>query len=175
MMKKLSWLFLALFVITSCNTNESADSDIDVKQGERRSKLSSGSESAKELEAKAKKNQEAQEKKREERLANQTTMKITPNEFDFDDIPKGSPVSTVFTIKNTGDTPLTVNDAKASCGCTVPRKPEEPILPGEESDLEVTFTSKPNQAGSPINKKVTVTANIPGATKVVHIKGQVQN
>lgn len=101
-------------------------------------------------------------------------MEIMPASHDFGMIPKGQPVSKVFTIKNTGDKPLTIEDAKASCGCTVPKRPEEPIMPGETGELEVTFTSKPNQAGQQISKNVTVTANIEGAKQVVTISGKVE-
>ncbi|RFC55338.1 DUF1573 domain-containing protein [Brumimicrobium aurantiacum] len=102
-------------------------------------------------------------------------MEVTPSVYDFGSIPKETPVSTVFKIKNTGDKPLIINDAKASCGCTVPRKPEEPILPGEVGELEVTYKSNPGQAGAPMNKSVTISGNIPGAQKIVTIKGQVQS
>lgn len=161
-------------MLFSCNNNESNVS-LDVKDGEKRSKLAAGSQSEEELKAAAEKRREEQEKLEEERKTSQTTMVVTPNVHDFGVIDKETPVSTIFTVKNTGDQPLTINDAKASCGCTVPRKPEKPILPGETGELEVIFTSKPNQAGQNITKTVTITANIPNSTKIVTIKGKVKD
>ncbi len=178
-MKKVVGLFFFGMLLLSCNQNENkgnvekVDANIQVKDGKVQSKLSSNSKTAKELEVEAKEREAAQAKEEKERLAKQTTMKITPNMHDFGEIPKETPVSAVFEIENTGDKPLIVSNAKASCGCTVPRKPEDPILPGEKGELEVTFTSTPNQAGSSINKTVTVTANIPGSTQVVSIRGKV--
>lgn len=163
-----------MVLLFSCNNNES-DVDLDVKKGEKRSKLAAGSQSEEELKAAAEKRRKEQERLEEERKASQTTMEVTPNVYDFGVIDKETPVSTIFTVKNTGDNPLTINDAKASCGCTVPRKPEEPILPGETGELEVTFTSKPNQAGQNITKTVTITANIANSTKKVTIKAKVKD
>ncbi|PWH86343.1 DUF1573 domain-containing protein [Brumimicrobium oceani] len=173
-MKKVIWIFSFALLTFSCANETGTDANIEVKDGEKRSRLSAGSQTSEELKLAAEERKAQQKKAEEERLANQTTMEITPNVHDFGSIPKQTPVSTVFKIKNTGDKPLIINDAKASCGCTVPRKPEEPIMPGEEGELEVSFTSNPSQAGAPMNKSVTVTANIPSGTKVVTIKGQVQ-
>ena len=171
-MRKLIYAFVGVLLISSC-VDDSADVDIEIKEGEKRSKLAANDENVEELRKAAEKRRLKREKEEEERLSKQTTMEITPLEYDFGIIPKNEPVSTVFKVKNTGDKPLTINDAKASCGCTVPRKPEEPILPGETGELEVTFTSKKGQEGKPISKSITVTANIPGSTKRVMIKGNV--
>ena len=172
-MKKIIWSLSVVVLLFSCNSNE-PNVDLDVKEGEKRSKLAAGSESEEDLKAAAAKRRKEQEKLEKERRASQTTMEVTPNVHDFGVIEKESPVTTIFTVKNTGDNPLTINDAKASCGCTVPRKPEKPILPGETGELEVTFTSKPNQAGQNITKTVTITANIPGSTQTVTIKAKVK-
>lgn len=173
-MKRIIWSLSVLALLFSCNSND-PNVDLDVKEGEKRSKLAAGSKSEEELKAAAAKRQEEQKRLEEERKATQTTMEVTPSVHDFGIIDKETPVSTIFTVKNTGDNPLTINDAKASCGCTVPRKPEKPILPGETGELEVTFTSKPNQAGQNITKTVTITANIPNSTKTVTIKGKVKD
>lgn len=173
-MKKIIWSLSVIVLLFSCNNNE-PDVDLNVKKGEKRSKLAADSKSEEELKAAAEKRNKEQKRLEEERSASQTTMEVTPNVHDFGVIEKETPVSTIFTVKNTGDNPLTINDAKASCGCTVPRKPEEPILPGETGELEVTFTSKPNQAGQNITKTVTITANIPNSKKMVTIKGKVKD
>lgn len=173
-MKRMIFSMSVVALLFSCNTND-PNVDLDVKEGEKRSKLAAGTQSEDELKAAAKKRSEEQERLEKERKASQTTMEITPTVHDFGMIEKETPVSTIFTVKNTGENPLTINDAKASCGCTVPRKPEKPILPGETGELEVTFTSKPNQAGQNITKTVTITANIPNSTKIVTIKGKVKD
>ena len=62
----------------------------------------------------------------------------------------------VVKFKNTGTEPLIIKNAKGSCGCTVPTWPKEPILPGEESQIEIRYAT--NRLGK-INKKVTITTN----------------
>lgn len=61
----------------------------------------------------------------------------------------------VFEFKNTGDMPLIIKDVKSSCGCTVPTKPSEPILPGKTGIIEVQYNMNPG----PISKTITVESN----------------
>ena len=68
------------------------------------------------------------------------------------------------------DAPLIVSDVKSSCGCTVPKKPTEPILPGENGKIEVKYdTNRVN----PIRKTITVTSNAVTQTVALKIKGTV--
>lgn len=60
---------------------------------------------------------------------------------DFGLIVQGEKVSYIFKFKNTGGSDLIIKNAKASCGCTVPRFPREPLPPGEEGEVEVIFDS----------------------------------
>lgn len=175
-MKKVILLLATAMLVFSCANDQGTktDASITVRDGETRSKLSSGSASAEELKEAAEKRKIEQQKREEERLANMTTMDISPKTFDFGDIAKETPVSTFFKITNTGDKPLIINDTRASCGCTVPQKPEEPILPGESYDLEVTFTSNPGQEGTAINKTITVSGNIDEGSQTVNIKANVK-
>ena len=78
-----------------------------------------------------------------------------------------------FKFKNTGSNPLVIESATASCGCTIPNKPEEPIMPGEEGELDVIFRPKEGQVGSPVTKRITVTANTVPAETYLEISAQV--
>lgn len=64
-----------------------------------------------------------------------------------------------FKFKNTGNVPLIIDEATASCGCTIPNKPDEPILPGSIGELDVIFRPKSGQVGTEVTKKITVVAN----------------
>ncbi len=100
-----------------------------------------------------------------------TSIQWLEEEFDFGTVEDGEIVTHVFKFKNTGSEPLIVTDAKATCGCTVPKKPTEPVAPGEIGQISVEFNSR-GRTGSQ-NKPVTVTANTnPAQTKVV-LKGEV--
>jgi hypothetical protein len=88
-----------------------------------------------------------------------TTIKYDEEVFDFGEVIYPSENKHTFRFKNTGNEPLTIISAKASCGCTIPKKPEEPVMPGEYGELEVVFKPKQGQQGQRVTKRVTVIAN----------------
>jgi hypothetical protein len=90
---------------------------------------------------------------------------------DFGTINEGDIVEKTFLFKNVGEAPLIISSAKASCGCTVPEWPKEPIGIGEEGKITVKFNSK----GKPgiQNKTVTITANTYPAVSRLTIKANV--
>ena len=90
---------------------------------------------------------------------------------DFGTIKDGAIVEHVFKFKNTGDAPLIISSATASCGCTVPEWPKEPIAAGEEGEIQVRFDSK-NKPGVQ-NKTVTITANTYPKINRLRIKANV--
>lgn len=90
---------------------------------------------------------------------------------DFGQIEQGTKAETVFTFTNTGDAPLIITSARGSCGCTVPKWPNEPIAPGATGQIEVSFDSKGRQGKQ--QKSVTITANTTPNTKVLTITSEV--
>lgn len=81
----------------------------------------------------------------------------------------GGNVSHEFTFTNTGDAPLMIVKASASCGCTRPTYPKKPVDPGKSAKIKVTYVP----AGRPgeFNKTVTVKTNAKGENqKVVKLK-----
>ena len=76
--------------------------------------------------------------------------------IDYGTVSKGEDTGLrVFEFTNIGDAELIITDVKSSCGCTVPSKPTEPILPGKTGKIEVQYNMNPG----PINKTITVTSN----------------
>ncbi len=86
-------------------------------------------------------------------------------------IEKGSDGVRIFEFTNTGSAPLIISKVSSSCGCTIPKKPEEPILPGESGEIQVKYDT--NRVG-PIRKAITVISNADTPTKVLKIKGEVK-
>ena len=86
-----------------------------------------------------------------------TTLSFNKMEHDFGNVRVGEDYTFKFLVTNTGKNPLIIEDAKASCGCTVPDKPDQPIAPGKSDEIVVTFSPKPGQGVT--SKTVTVTAN----------------
>lgn len=108
-------------------------------------------------------------------LAVSAQEKVAKIEFksetiDYGEIEKGSDGVRVFEFTNTGEAPLVISNVKSSCGCTIPKKPEAPIAPGETGEIEVKYDTK--RVG-PIRKTVTVTSNADTPTKILKIKGTV--
>ena len=91
--------------------------------------------------------------------------------FDFGAIPEGDVIDHVFTFTNTGEAPLIIQSASASCGCTVPSYSKEPVPVGGTGEIAVRFNSKGkkgNQAPT-----VTVTANTFPKVQKLRLKGTV--
>ncbi|WP_215223413.1 DUF1573 domain-containing protein [Echinicola shivajiensis] len=62
-------------------------------------------------------------------------------EKNFGDISQGSKVEHTFKFTNTGTEVLKISNVAATCGCTVPKWPKEPIAPGKSAEIKVTFNS----------------------------------
>lgn len=99
------------------------------------------------------------------------TIEFVSETVDYGTIENGSDGTRYFEFKNTGTEPLIITNCKGSCGCTVPKCPKEPILPGETGKIAVKYDTK--RTGT-INKNITITSNAVTPTKVVRIKGQVK-
>ncbi len=90
--------------------------------------------------------------------------------IDYGTIQKGSDGVRVFEFTNTGDAPLIVSQVSSSCGCTIPKKPTAPILPGKTGEIEVKYDT--NRV-SPIRRTITVLSNADTPTVALKIKGEV--
>ncbi|AWA30253.1 DUF1573 domain-containing protein [Flavobacterium magnum] len=103
--------------------------------------------------------------------AGKAIMDFKEREFDFGDIKEGDKVEHVFEFKNTGEADLKIESARGSCGCTVPDYPKEPVKPGEESQIKVSFNSARKHGKQ--HKTVTITANTPKGSEIIRITGNV--
>ena len=103
------------------------------------------------------------------------TLTVSAQEFkfetetiDYGKIALGSEGKRVFEFTNVGDAPLIIKDIVSTCGCTVPSKPEKPIMPGEKGEIEVSYdTKKPGG----FSKAITIISNAKKSRKMVKIKG----
>lgn len=77
---------------------------------------------------------------------------------DFGKIVEGEVVEYSFKFTNTGKGSLLIRTASATCGCTIPEWPKEPIKPGESGYMKVVFNSKGKQEGF-TEKEITIEAN----------------
>lgn len=77
------------------------------------------------------------------------------NTIDYGKVTKNENGSRDFIFTNTGNAPLIITNVLSTCGCTVPTKPDEPIMPGKTGKITVKY----NMAPGPIRKTITVESN----------------
>jgi len=100
-----------------------------------------------------------------------TTVQIIDSVYDFGKLAEGENVEFSYRFKNSGNNPLIVSNASASCGCTVPEKPEAPIKPGETGFIKVKFNSEGRPGTT--HKTVTILSNASPAFPELILKGEV--
>lgn len=103
--------------------------------------------------------------------ADVTTVQWLDSTQNFGKVTDGEKVVITFHFKNTGTKPLVISNVQASCGCTVPSKPEEPIAPGAEGKITAEFNSE-GRVGK-ASKNITVTANTKEGVAVLMFEGEV--
>ncbi|WP_309608151.1 DUF1573 domain-containing protein [Flavobacterium sp.] len=99
-------------------------------------------------------------------------FKDKDNTIDYGTVSKDDNGVRTFIFTNTGDEPLIITNVISTCGCTVPSKPTEPIMPGKTGKIEVKY----NMAPGPIRKSMTVESNAvnyEGGKVPIKIKGTV--
>jgi hypothetical protein len=89
-----------------------------------------------------------------------TTISWDTIEKDFGKMKEGEKLEAKFVFKNTGNKPLIIQNARASCGCTVAEYTKEPVAPGASGEVKGVFDSQ----GKPGHQKksIYVTANTKG-------------
>lgn len=102
---------------------------------------------------------------------NPPKMDFEEDSFDFGTISQGETVKHTFFFKNIGKSPLIIHSAQGSCGCTIPVWPKEPVAPGKEGKIEVSFNSEYKKG--PQEKTVTILANTKPTKTFIKITGNV--
>jgi len=102
---------------------------------------------------------------------NAPVIKFDSEVHDYGRVPVNSDGTCQFKFKNTGKEPLILTNVKASCGCTVPSWPKDPIAPGASAAIDVKYNSM-NRAHT-INKSITVFSNASDSIVILRIQGEV--
>ena len=105
------------------------------------------------------------------KVATFASIKWETKTKDLGKIEHNKPVDLYFEFTNEGTVPLTIQKAKASCGCTVAKYPQAPILPGQTEKIKVRYNAA--SKGS-FKKSVTITSNAKEPTQVLYFSGEVQ-
>ncbi len=101
------------------------------------------------------------------------SITFTSYEHDFGKVSQGEKVSTIFTFTNTGTSPLVINSATTSCGCTVSKYDRKPIIPGGTGNMEVVFNTEGRNGLQ--TKTITVNSNARQPVVLLRITAEVIN
>lgn len=100
------------------------------------------------------------------------TLAVAEDSYDFGQIKESNgKVSHTFVVKNEGTQPLVITRVIASCGCTSPEWPQEPIAPGKNGEVVVTYD--PQGRPGPFSKTVSIYSNGKRGSQVLTIRGDV--
>lgn len=66
---------------------------------------------------------------------------LCPVHHDFGTIPLSVPAAVRFEFKNTGTSPLVIDNVRTPCGCTAVEWPEKPVSPGEKATILVEYNA----------------------------------
>ncbi|HRN56585.1 MAG TPA: DUF1573 domain-containing protein [Agriterribacter sp.] len=91
--------------------------------------------------------------KTEGQVKAENLVSFKEKKHDFGKIKQGSPVTYDFTFQNISDKPVVIENAWASCGCTTPTKPEQPVAKGKSNIIKAGFNAA---AAGPFDKTVYV-------------------
>ena len=100
----------------------------------------------------------------------QAEIKFEVTTIDYGEVEFESDGKRVFKFKNVGTAPLIFKRISSSCGCTIPKKPEKPIEPGDSGEIEVEYDTK--RVGI-FMKAISVVSNSKNSSIVLRIKGKV--
>ncbi len=100
------------------------------------------------------------------------TLRMEHETFYFDTVKAGAVIQHRFFFSNTGAAPLTFKNGHASCGCTTPTFPKEPVKPGQASYIYVSFNTREKSGNQ--DAKVYFETNASGGEKILHLKGYVK-
>ena len=94
--------------------------------------------------------------KSETKTVENTSVEVERNEIELQHLKAGKTTKTVFILKNTGSSPLVIQNVSTSCGCTVPQWEKKPIEPGSKTEIEVKVTPK---SSGYMRETITVSCN----------------
>ncbi|HRB55921.1 MAG TPA: DUF1573 domain-containing protein, partial [Ferruginibacter sp.] len=61
--------------------------------------------------------------------------------IDMGKLQQGTPTTAIFTVANIGNTPLIIEQANPTCGCTIGDYTKSPIAPGQNGEIKATYNA----------------------------------
>lgn len=106
------------------------------------------------------------------RAEEERTIKFEEKIHDFGDVLESQGTLThTFTFRNVSAKPFVVHNVVSSCGCTTPEWTKEPVMPGKDGAIKVTFNN--DQGAYPFDKSLTVYVSSLNRPVILRIRGNV--
>lgn len=105
-------------------------------------------------------------------VSKMASIQFLKEKIDFGTIKEDAIYETSFEFTNIGTADLVIIDADASCGCTLPTIPKEPIKPGEKAKIDVKYTAA-NKVG-PQKPIITIFTNGKPSSIKLQLEGWVE-
>lgn len=90
--------------------------------------------------------------------------------IDMGNLEVGNPATVTFELTNISKTPLIIENAQPTCGCTIGDYTKEPIMPGKTGKITATYNAA---AVAPFTKHLNVKFAGIDELKSITIKGNV--
>lgn len=107
---------------------------------------------------------------KDENKDKQPVIKFEETEYNYGEIEVNSDGTCEFEFENTGKEPLLLTRVRASCGCTTPKWPKDPIKPGDTETIKVKYNTRIKGSFS---KSIVVYSNAKNSPVRLSIKGKV--
>ncbi len=106
-----------------------------------------------------------------EQKANSPRLTLNKMNHEFGKLEIGQKAIARFKVKNTGKTPLRIQDIKSLCNCINYRIAATEIAPGKEENLELTYTQR--VLGEQIEQVSLISNDIVSSTSSIILKAKV--
>ena len=80
-------------------------------------------------------------------------VKFAETKHEFGKIKQGTPVTYDFVFANSGNAPVVIETATASCGCTTPSWPKSPVMKSKKDKVSAGFNAA---SSGPFEKSIQV-------------------
>lgn len=101
-----------------------------------------------------------------------TTVRWSPDTIHLGKIEEGEVLRDSFQVTNTGARPYFIKDIKATCDCTIMRRPDYPIMPGETATIQVMFDTR-GKAGKTTPGVVVYDNTRPNGRHIVYLEAEI--
>ena len=105
-------------------------------------------------------------------IEDRTTVRLSRDTLFLGKLEEGEIILDSFMVTNTGARPYVIRDVKASCDCTVLRRPTFPLMPGETAAIRVEFDTR-GKIGLTTPGIVLFDNSRPNGRQIVYLRAEV--